>query len=65
MSVTDTPHWLYNLLSYVDVFTIWAYALIGIGFAVVGRKKLSTGLAVMAGWYLVVVLVTTGIAALR
>ena len=65
MSVTDTPHWLYNLLSYVDVFTIWAYALIGIGFAVVGRKKLSTGLAVMAGWYVIVVLVTTALAALR
>jgi len=65
MSVTDTPAWLYNLLSYIDVFTIWAFALVGIGFAVVGRKKLSTGLAVMAGWYVVVVLLTTGLAAMR
>jgi len=65
MSVTDTPPWLYNLLSYIDVFTIWAFALIGIGFAVVGRKKLSTGIAVMAGWYAVVILLTTALAAMR
>ena len=63
MSVADTPPWLYNLLSYLDVFTIWAYILIGIGFATVGRKKVSTGIAVMAGWYVVVVLLTTGWAA--
>ncbi|HWC16895.1 MAG TPA: YIP1 family protein [Terriglobales bacterium] len=65
MSVTDTPPWLYNLLSYFDVFTIWTYILIGIGFAVVGRRKLSTGIAVMGGWYAFVLLLTTGLAAMR
>jgi hypothetical protein len=64
MSATDTPAWLYNLLSYVDLFTIWAFVVIGVGFAVVGRKKISTGISVMAGWYAVIVLVTTGWAAL-
>jgi len=64
MSVADTPPWLYNLLSYLDVFTIWVYILIGIGFATVGRKKISTGITVMAGWYVVVVLLSTGWAAL-
>jgi hypothetical protein len=60
MSFTDTPAWLYNLLSYVDLFTIWCFVLIGIGFAAVGKKKVSTGIAVMMGWYAVIVLVTTG-----
>jgi hypothetical protein len=64
MSVADTPPWLYNLLNYLDVFTIWAYILLGIGFAIVGRKKISTGISVMAGWYVVIVLLTTGWAAL-
>ena len=63
MSVADTAPWLYNLLSYLDVFTIWAYVLLGIGFATVGKKKISTGISVMAGWYVVVVLLTTGWAA--
>ena len=64
MSVTETPPWLYNLLSYLDVFTIALYVLLGIGFAVVGPKKISTGIAVMAGWYIAVVLITTGWTAL-
>jgi hypothetical protein len=64
MSPTDTAPWLYNLLGYFDLFTIWAYVLIGIGFAVVGRKKISTGIAVMAAWYVFVVLATTAWAAL-
>ena len=63
MSVADTAPWLYNLLSYLDVFTIWVYILLGVGFATVGKKKISTGIAVMAGWYVVVVLLTTGWAA--
>jgi len=64
MSFSDTPAWLYNLLSYVDLFTIWAYVLIGVGFAVAGKKKISTGIAVMMGWYAIVVLVSTGFTAL-
>ena len=64
MSFSDTPAWLYNLLSYVDLFTIWAFVLIGVGFAVVGKKKISTGIAVMMGWYAVIVLVSTGFTAM-
>jgi len=64
MSATETPPWLYNLLGYLDVFTIWAFVLLGVGFAVVGRKKISTGITVMAGWYVVIVLISTGWAAM-
>lgn len=64
MSIADNPAWLYRMASWFDVFTIWLFILIGIGFAVVGRKKISTGVAVMAGWFIVMVLLTTGWAAI-
>jgi|SRR5215468_747304 len=64
MSVVDVAPWLYRMCSWFDIVTIWSFILIGIGFAVVGRKKISTGIAVMAGWFLVLVLVTTGWTAL-
>jgi hypothetical protein len=63
MSIADTPRWLYVLCSWLDLFTIWVYILLGIGFAVVGRIKKSTGIAVLAAWYVVVVLVITGLTA--
>ncbi len=64
MSITDTPAWLYRAASWFDVITIWLFVLIGIGFAVVGRKKISSGVAVMAGWFAVMVLLSAGWAAL-
>lgn len=64
MSITDTARWLYSMASWFDVFTLWTFALIGIGFAVVGRKKISSGIGVMAGWFIVMVLVSSGWAAL-
>ena len=60
MSIADTPAWLYRMASWFDILTIWVFVLMGIGFAVVGRKKTSTGIAVMAGWFIVLVLLTTG-----
>lgn len=60
MSITDVPAWLYRMCSWFDLLTIWVFVLMGIGFAVVGGKKVSTGIAVMAGWFIVMVLVTTG-----
>jgi hypothetical membrane protein len=52
------------MASWFDVITIWLFVLMGIGFAVVGRKKVSTGIAVMAGWFVVMMLVSAGWAAL-
>lgn len=64
MSITDTPAWLYRAASWFDVITIWLFVLVGIGFAVVGRKKISSGIAIMAGWFAVMVLLSAGFAAL-
>jgi hypothetical protein len=54
------------LLSSFDVIGLWIVALIGIGFAVNAKKKLSTGSAIgaVAAWYFLVKLIAAGFAAL-
>jgi hypothetical protein len=64
MSVTDTAPWLYRMASWFDVITIWLFIVLGIGYAVVGKKKISSGIAVMAGWFVVMMLASAGFAAL-
>lgn len=64
MSIADTAPWLYRMAGWFDLLTIWLFVLLGIGYAVVGRKKSASGIAVMAGWFVVLVLVATGWAAL-
>src|SRR5262249_8063190 len=64
MNISETPHWLYALCSWIDLFTIWIYVLIGLGFAIVGKRKRSTGIAVIMGWYAVIVLVSVAFAAI-
>lgn len=64
MSFTDTAPWLYRMASWFDVITIWLFILMGIGYAVVGRKKISSGIGLMAMWFVVLVLLSAGWAAL-
>jgi len=56
---------LYTLLSWIDVFGIWTVILIGIGFASVTKVKRSTAISVAAGWYVLMALIFTGLAAIR
>ena len=53
---------LYGMASALDVFTIWAIVLIGIGFACNSRVKRSTAIIMVAAWFLLYKLVTVGIA---
>jgi hypothetical protein len=64
MSLDSATSWVYHLASWFDVFTIWLFVLIGVGFAVVGKKKISSGIAVMIGWFVVLALISTGWAAM-
>lgn len=60
----DVPKWLFTLCKQIDIFTIWILILLGIGFAAVNRRKLTTGKSVgiaLAVW-LVYVVIRTGIA---
>jgi hypothetical protein len=54
---------VYPLLQTLDIFTIWMCVLLGMGFAVVGGKKKTTGVAVVLGWLALVTLVRVGFAA--
>jgi hypothetical protein len=53
-------------LSSFDIISLWVVALIGIGFAVNAKKKISTGSAIgtVAAWYFLVKLIGAGFAAL-
>jgi hypothetical protein len=59
----DTPHWLVTFLSSVDVFAIWSAILLTIGISIVAGIKRSSAAIIVFGWWLLYVLVQTGIAA--
>ena len=67
MDPTSTPKFLYAMLTSVDVISLWIVVLIGIGFALNAKKKISTGsaIATVAVWYFIIKLVGAGFAALR
>ena len=55
---------LYSVASSLDLFNIWTLILTGIGYSCVSKVKRSTSMAVVFGWWIVVVLVGAGFAAL-
>ncbi len=55
---------LYSLASSIDVITIWTLVLVGIGTAMVAGVKRSSGYIAAFGWWVLVVLVGVGTAAL-
>lgn len=59
---TDSRY-LYHLLAGVDLFSLWWVFLIGLGFATVAKKKISTqtGVIVVAVWFIVFVLLRVAI----
>lgn len=67
MDPTTTSKFLYSLLTSVDVISLWIVVLIGMGFALNAKKKISTGSAIttVAVWYFIVKLCGAGFAALR
>jgi hypothetical protein len=54
---------LYAFLSSFDVFTIWTLVIGAIGLACLTRIKSGTAFAVVVGWFAVLVLMGTGLAA--
>ena len=59
-----SSHFLYSVLSAIDVFNIWVLVLTGIGYSCVTRVKRGTCMGVVFGWWAVVTLVGAGIGAL-
>lgn len=62
-----TSKFVYVMLSSIDVITLWCVVLIGIGFALNAKKRISTGAAIgtVAAWFFLYKLVSAGFAALR
>jgi len=61
--VDPSSRFLYSVATSFDVFTIWVLVLAGIGYSCLTKVKRGTCMAVVFGWWLVVVLAGAGIAA--
>jgi len=61
--VDPASHFLYSVAISIDVFTIWTLVLAGIGYSCLTKVKRGTCLAVVFGWWAVVVLVGAAISA--
>jgi hypothetical protein len=60
----SAPGALKTFLTSLDVFSIWIVVLMSIGLAIVARVKRSQGFLVVVGWWLFVVIVSTGVKAI-
>jgi len=60
---TDFPLWLRTLCTHIDIFEIWSVVLSVIGVSIVAKVSRGKAAAVVVGWWLIIVLVTVGIAA--
>jgi len=61
--LTDAPKWLKTLGTFADVFAVWNLVLMVIGTAIIARKSKGQAAAVVLGWWLVLVVVFVGLAA--
>ncbi len=55
---------LYSIATSLDLFNIWTLILTGIGYSCVSKVKRGTSMAVVFGWWIVVILVGAGFSAL-
>jgi hypothetical protein len=57
---------LFRFGTFIDLFSIWTVILLGMGFAKLSRKKISTatGITAVAVLYTILALVGAGLAAL-
>ena len=60
----SSSHFLYSVLSSIDIFTIWTLILTGIGYSCVTKVKRGTALGVIFAWWAVIALVGAGLGAL-
>jgi hypothetical protein len=63
--LADAPHWAKTALSFFDVFGLWTLALMVIGMAIVSGKTKSQSAAIVVGWWLLGMVVLTGMAFVR
>jgi len=59
----DTNKAIYSIATSLDVITIWTLFLLGMGTAIVAGVKRSSGYIAVFGWWIIIVLFGSGIAA--
>ncbi|MBK5257341.1 MAG: YIP1 family protein [Vicinamibacteria bacterium] len=59
---SDLPRWLWSLLGSFDLFSLWVVFLLATGFAVAGRRGLSSGLWGIGIPWAIVVMIKVGFA---
>jgi len=59
----DWPKWLAAFMTHIDVFEIWSLILSVIGIAIVAKVKRGTAAVAVVGWWLLIILIFTGLAA--
>lgn len=59
---SDAPKWLMTLCTHMDIFEIWSLILCVIGIAIVARVKRGAAITTVVGWWLLIILVFTGLA---
>jgi Yip1 domain len=60
---SDAPRWLTTFTTHLDVFEIWSLVLSVIGIAIVAKVKRGTAAIAVVGWWLLIILILTGVAA--
>lgn len=60
----DAPRWLVVLASSIDVFSIWTAVLLTLGCAAVAQIKKSSAAIAVFGWWILIILIKTGTAAI-
>ena len=63
--LSDSAQWVKTALSFVDVFGLWSLALTIIGLAIISRKSKPQAAVVAVGWWLIGLLLLTGMTAAR
>lgn len=59
-----TGKFVRGMASALDVISIWSIVLIGIGYSCTSKVKRSTAIAIVAGWFILFKLVSSGLASL-
>ena len=62
---SDSPLWLRTLLSSADIFTVWVVVLLILGCSTVARIKRGSAAIVIVGWWMLIVLGGTIMAAIQ
>ncbi len=63
--LTNSPHWVKMAGSFFDIFGLWALALTVIGLAIISKKSKGQAAIVAVGWWLIGLLLLTGVTAAR